>query len=82
MALTDENFGISSLYRDKNPEQSVWFKIFFLNHFYWVTGCVTGSLLATKIVQNIVGADFVLIALFVAIFSSSMRKRWDVHVNK
>lgn len=75
LALTDENFGISSLYRKHKPSDNEWVKIYSLNHFYWVFGCFSGSLVPSSFTQKVLGADFSLIALFVAIFASAMRKR-------
>ena len=77
MSLTDENLGMSSLYKDKNPSEIEWVKIFALNHFYWILGCTLGSLVPSEIIHKIVGADFALIALFVAIFANTVRKRID-----
>jgi 4-azaleucine resistance transporter AzlC len=74
-ALTDENFGISNLYRVHAPSDKDWVKIYSLNHSYWVLGCFTGSLAPSSYTKNILGADFSLIALFIAIFASSMKKR-------
>jgi 4-azaleucine resistance transporter AzlC len=75
LALTDENFGISNLYRDHKPSEKDWVKIYSLNHSYWVIGCFSGSLLPSDLFQKVLGADFSLIALFVAIFASAIRKR-------
>ena len=75
LALTDENFGISNLYREHKPSDKEWVKIYALNHSYWVLGCFSGSLVPSSFIQNILGADFSLTALFVAIFAGSMRKR-------
>ena len=75
MSLTDENFGISNLYLDKKPNENEWLKIYGLNHSYWILGCLLGSLMPSTLIQNIIGADFSIIALFVAILASSIRKR-------
>lgn len=75
LALTDENFGISNLYREHKPTDKEWVKIYALNHSYWVLGCFSGSLVPSSLIHKILGADFSLIALFVAIFASAMRKR-------
>lgn len=75
LSLTDENFGISNLYREHKPNDKEWVKIYALNHAYWVVGCFSGSLVSSSLVNTIVGADFSLIALFIAIFASAMRKR-------
>jgi len=81
-SLTDENFGISSLYRNHDLKDRDWIKIFALNQSYWVIGCTLGTLVPLKLISNIQGADFSLIALFVAIFASSIRKRRAKHANQ
>jgi 4-azaleucine resistance transporter AzlC len=75
MALTDENFGISKMYREHKPNENEWLKIFMLNHAYWIFGCFTGSLFSAHFIQRVVGAEFSLIALFVVIFASAVKKR-------
>lgn len=75
MALTDENFGISNMYRHHKPNEQIWLKIFMLNHAYWVFGCFSGSLIPSSFIQTVVGAEFSLIALFVVIFASAVKKR-------
>lgn len=75
LALTDENFGISNIYREHKPSDNEWLKIYALNHSYWVVGCFSGSLVSSSFINRIVGADFSLIALFIAIFASAMRRR-------
>lgn len=76
MALTDENFGISTLYRKHAPSAKDWLKIYALNHSYWIVGCTVGSLIPGEFMKSIQGADFALIALFMSIFASSMKKRF------
>lgn len=73
--LTDEAFALSQIYRGKKPSMVEWVKIHFLNHFYWVLGCVAGSLVPASVVHKFVGADFALVALFVSIFASTVRER-------
>lgn len=68
--LCDETF---SIVRTTEPPSGVdrnWFMFFItlLDHIYWVTGSVLGSLLGSVITFNTKGLDFVLTALFVVIF--------------
>lgn len=72
--LTDETFALSRVYREKKPSSFEWFKIHFLNQFYWVFGCVLGSIIPSDFIHRFVGADFALVALFISILASSMRK--------
>ena len=73
--LTDEAFALSQIYRSKKPSMLEWVKIHFLNHSYWIFGCVSGSLVPASVVHKMLGADFALIALFIAIFASTTRKK-------
>jgi 4-azaleucine resistance transporter AzlC len=72
-AITDENFGISQVYSKLKPTEKDWLKIFGLNHFYWVFGCVVGSFIPVDFLKILKGADFALLALFVAILASSIK---------
>jgi 4-azaleucine resistance transporter AzlC len=74
-ALTDENFGISQIYKSKEPSDNEWLKIFSINHLYWILGCVFGSLIPESTLKSFEGSDFALTALFVAIFTSSLKSR-------
>lgn len=74
-ALTDENFGIASLYKEKRLSGQDWIKVFSLNHSYWVLGCVLGSLVPSSVLQRFLGAEFSLTALFLAIFATAIKKR-------
>lgn len=75
-SLTDETFSV--LCAQKNipscyDEQSVYFNIAWLNHLYWVTGCVTGSLIGTLIPFDFSGVEFAMTALFTVIFIDQWR---------
>ena len=74
-ALTDENFGVSQFYRQLTPTDSEWVKIFSLNHIYWIIGCVLGNFTPPELIESFQGSEFSLTALFVAIFTSSIKKR-------
>jgi 4-azaleucine resistance transporter AzlC len=75
MSLTDENFGISNYYRSFKPSDNEWIKIYSINHGYWVFGCIAGSLIPLELFNRVLGAEYSLIALFIAIFASSMKRR-------
>ena len=69
-ALTDETYSL--LCADDYPENCDKGKYQLLvsafNHFYWVFGCVAGSLIGLAIPFNPAGIDFCMTALFVTIF--------------
>lgn len=70
--LTDETFAINVTIE---PPQDVDRKIYYffvtvLNQCYWVTGATLGGLIGSTISFNTKGLDFVLTALFVALFVS------------
>lgn len=73
--LTDEAFALSQVYRERKPSMFEWVKVHFLNHFYWIFGCVSGSLVPADVIHKFAGADFALIALFLSIFASTLRKK-------
>ncbi len=69
-ALTDETY---SLVTQKQPPQGVsrhkyCFLVSLLDHIYWISGCVLGSLAGSYIPINFEGVEFVLTALFVTMF--------------
>jgi len=69
-ALTDETYSLVS--RTPAPEgvnrHSYCFLVSALDHLYWVTGCILGSLLGAVLPINFEGIDFALTALFVTVF--------------
>ena len=78
-ALTDETYSI--LTNTKCPQnidkRKVYLGVSALNHFYWVTGSLTGAFLG-KILQSKTnidfgGIDFALTALFAVLFVERMR---------
>jgi 4-azaleucine resistance transporter AzlC len=70
-ALTDETYSL--LCADDYPENCDKGKyqliVSAFNHFYWVFGCVAGSLIGLAIPFNTAGIDFCMTALFVTIFA-------------
>ena len=63
-ALTDETYSLVSRKNDKD----YFFIVSLLDHIYWVSGTIIGSLLGSIISFNTEGLDFVLTALFIVIF--------------
>lgn len=76
-AMTDETFSI--LYSIKAPEDVDGKKfslcIAALDHLYWISGCVLGGLLGSAININPQGIEFVMTALFVAIYVDQVREK-------
>ena len=69
-SLTDETY---SLVTQNQPPQGMkkhtyCFLVSLLDHFYWVTGCVIGSIAGNVIPISFEGIEFVLTALFVTMF--------------
>ncbi len=75
--LCDETFSIIHGTRVPDGISKKWFLFFItlLDHGYWVIGSVIGSLLGSVIPWNTEGLDFVLTALFVAIFLNQWKER-------
>ena len=74
--LTDETF---SLLCTLPPPPGVsrgsfYLAITLLNHSYWISGCVIGALLGSHLSFDPKGIDFVMTALFVAIFVEQWRR--------
>ncbi|HLR92821.1 MAG TPA: AzlC family ABC transporter permease [Atopostipes sp.] len=69
--LTDETFSLNVAAKVLNEEESGWFYFFtsLLNQSYWVLGTVLGVVLEQMITINIEGIEFILVAMFVAIFT-------------
>jgi len=74
--LTDETYSVNVSINDV-PEGVDEIKARYLigefNHFYWILGSVTGSLLGMSIPFDLTGIDFSMTALFVIIFIDLMR---------
>jgi 4-azaleucine resistance transporter AzlC len=69
-ALTDETYSLvcNSHIPDFADEKSYYFAVSLLNHLYWITGCMLGSLAGAIIPFNSQGIDFSMTALFVTVF--------------
>ena len=69
-SLTDETYSLVT--QNQPPEgmkrQTYCFLVSILDHAYWVTGCVIGSLAGRVIPISFEGIEFVLTALFVTLF--------------
>lgn len=78
--LTDETFAL--LVSAKPPkgmeEKPFCLAIAILDHLYWVTGCVVGSLLGSALPINTQGIDFVMTALFAVI----LMEQWQQKQNR
>ncbi len=75
--LTDETFGIlNSIPEDdiENPTK-FYFLVTILNHSYWVLGSTLGALIGGVFNIQVVGLEFILVALFTAIFVSMVKKK-------
>ncbi len=84
--LTDETYSlVCSDEKAQQMEQPhrYYFLITLLDHCYWITGCVLGSLIGKAIHFSVEGIDFVLTALFVTIFVDqwiSTKNHWPAIV--
>lgn len=69
-ALTDETYSL--VCTDSAPEgvepHQYYLLVSFLDHIYWITGSVLGSLIGAALTFDTTGIDFVMTALFVTIF--------------
>ena len=71
-ALTDETYSLvcsDETVKDVNNKYLYYFTVSLLNHIYWITGTVIGSLSGRMINFSTEGIDFALTALFVTIFT-------------
>ena len=69
-ALTDETYSLLCGEDYPEGEDPHWYAFFIsvFNQFYWVAGCVIGSILGAMITFNTAGIDFAMTALFVTVF--------------
>lgn len=77
--LTDETY---SLVTQNQPPEGVsrhtyCFLVTFLDHIYWVCGCVLGNIVGATLPISFEGVEFVLTALFVTLFV----EQWLTHKN-
>ena len=70
-ALTDETYSLVSTTElpDGADSHKYYFTVSLLDHIYWITGCVLGSILGSVLTIDTKGVDFALTALFVCIFT-------------
>lgn len=68
--MCDESFVINSTATIPSNVDRGWFMFYvtLLNMFYWVSGAMIGSLIASIVSFDTKGLDFVMTALFVVIF--------------
>lgn len=69
--LTDETYSLvcsDEIAETMENPHRYYLLITLLNHCYWITGCVLGSVIGKAITFSVEGIDFVLTALFVTIF--------------
>ena len=68
-ALTDETYALLSSAKAPEgvDEHGFFFAVSLLNHSYWVTGSVAGSLLGSALAFDTTGVDFAMTALFLVI---------------
>ena len=70
-ALTDETYSLVT--QNQPPEgmkrHTYCFLVTLLDHIYWVSGCVIGSIAGNFIPISFEGIEFVLTALFVTLFT-------------
>lgn len=80
--LSDETFAVN--YANKGSlNQQLW--VSFLDYIYWVSGGVAGYLigntLGSKLMTYLEGLDFVVTAMFVAIFMDDFVRNRDRHLS-
>ena len=75
--LTDETYALLSA--NKNPstveKSDFYFAVTFLNHIYWISGSVIGSLVGALIPFDMTGIDFAMTALFAVL----VVEQWKSH---
>ncbi len=75
--LTDETYAIEVANKVPEGEDSVSYCIAVaaFDHFYWIAGVVSGSLLGTVLTFNTSGIDFAMTALFLVILVDQCREK-------
>ena len=76
LTLTDETYSIlcSVKYEENLDREKVDFYISFVNHMYWIFGCILGSYLGNFIPWDMRGIDFSATAFFLYIVVFSIFK--------
>jgi len=71
LGLTDETFSLNVAAKVPEEADKNWFYFLtsFLNQSYWVFGTLIGIVLGEVITLDTTGIEFILIAMFVAIFT-------------
>lgn len=75
LTLTDETYSIlcSVKYEENLDREKVDFYISFVNHMYWIFGCILGSYLGNFIPWDMRGIDFSATAFFLYIVVSQWK---------
>lgn len=68
-SITDETYSLLCNVKvpEKLKEKKVYFYISLLDHFYWITGCVSGAIIGQLFKFDTTGVDFSMTALFIVI---------------
>lgn len=74
-ALTDETYSLlcSAKVPEGVDEKKFYFLIAFLDHSYWIIGCLLGGLIGSLITFDTTGIDFSMTALFITIVIDQWR---------
>lgn len=74
--MCDESFSINCSAEIPKDVDRGWFMFFvtLLNHFYWFSGATLGGIFGSLLHFNTEGLEFVMTAMFVAIFLEQWRK--------
>lgn len=69
-ALTDETFAVTYTRRAPEGVNSSWYQFWvsILDHSYWVFSALLGALVGSRLPFDLTGIDFVMTAMFIAIF--------------
>ena len=69
-ALTDETYSLVTQNQPPEgmPRHTYCFLVSLLDHIYWITGCIIGSVAGNFLPISFEGIEFVLTALFVTLF--------------
>lgn len=77
--LTDETYALLTGYKPPKDlrDEDYYFAVTLLNHIYWISGCVLGSLMGSVIPFDTRGIDFAMTALFAVL----VVEQWKTHKN-